>query len=83
MSTNYTHPIPGRPYRPGRVSPRSGPLLFRIIAELTRVRPFLQALLGGAAIIGSILAGTWIYMSTKQARKASREPGERGSLPSC
>jgi hypothetical protein len=43
----------------------------------------LQAFLGGAAIIGGIFAGTWFYMSTKQARKASREPGELGSLPSC
>ncbi|KAI0296445.1 hypothetical protein BC826DRAFT_1103863 [Russula brevipes] len=39
--------------------------------------------LGGAAIIGGLFAGTWYYMSAKQARKASREPGERGSLPSC
>ncbi|KAF8496501.1 hypothetical protein F5888DRAFT_1804186 [Russula emetica] len=30
-------------------------------------------LLGGATIIGGIFAGTWFYMSTKQARKASRE----------
>lgn len=42
-----------------------------------------QILLGGAALIGGIFAGTWSYMSTKQARKASREPGERGALPSC
>jgi len=41
-----------------------------------------RILLGGAAIIGGIFAGTWFYMSTKQARKASREPGERGALPS-
>jgi hypothetical protein len=40
-------------------------------------------LLGGAAIIGGIFAGTWFYMSTMQARKASRAPGEKGALPSC
>jgi len=39
-------------------------------------------LLGGATIIGGIFAGTWFYMSTKQARKASRETGEKGALPS-
>jgi len=42
-----------------------------------------QVLLGGATIVGGIFAGTWFYMSTKQARKASREPGEKGALPSC
>lgn len=41
-----------------------------------------RILLGGATIIGGIFAGTWFYMSTKQARKASREPGEKGALPS-
>jgi len=36
MSTNSAHSIiPGLPSRPGRVSPRSGPLR-RVIAELTR-----------------------------------------------
>jgi len=41
-----------------------------------------RILLGSATIIGGIFAGTWFYMSTKQARKASREPGEKGALPS-
>jgi len=39
-------------------------------------------LLGGAAIIGGTFAGAWYYMTAKQAYKATREPGERGSLPS-
>jgi len=38
--------------------------------------------MGGATIIGAIFAGTWFYMAPNQARKASREPGEWGSLPS-
>ncbi|KAH9048414.1 hypothetical protein EDB84DRAFT_229572 [Lactarius hengduanensis] len=41
-----------------------------------------RILLGGAAIIGGTFAGAWYYMSAKQAYKASREPGEQGSLPS-
>ncbi|KAH9996729.1 hypothetical protein BJV74DRAFT_283910 [Russula compacta] len=41
-----------------------------------------RILLGGAAVIGGIFAGTWFYMSMKHARKANREPGERGALPS-
>ncbi|KAH9006542.1 hypothetical protein EDB86DRAFT_2824750 [Lactarius hatsudake] len=41
-----------------------------------------RTLLGGVAIIGGTFAGAWYYMSAKQAYKASREPGEQGSLPS-
>ena len=78
MSNNPT--IPRLPSRPGTVS-------LRFYAE-TKRRPnsystCQQVLLGGATIIGGIFAGTWFYMSTKQARKASREPGEKGALPSC
>lgn len=61
----------------------SEPALCKVAAELTHHHHVLQILLGGAAIIGGIFAGTWLYMSTKQARKASREPGEKGALPSC
>ncbi|KAH9962977.1 hypothetical protein BC827DRAFT_1266763 [Russula dissimulans] len=41
-----------------------------------------RILLGGTAVIGGLFAGAWLYMSTKQARKASRDPDEQGALPS-
>ncbi|KAI0261620.1 hypothetical protein BC834DRAFT_461228 [Gloeopeniophorella convolvens] len=41
-----------------------------------------RVFLGGAAIIGGTFAAVWYYLNTKHARKASREPGEPGSLPS-
>ncbi len=74
--TNPT--IPRLPSRPAWVL---SPPLRRSAAELIHHVP--QILLGGATIIGGIFAGTWLYMSAKQARKASREPGEKGALPSC
>ncbi|KAH9973778.1 hypothetical protein BGW80DRAFT_1458828 [Lactifluus volemus] len=45
-------------------------------------RRLLQIVLGGAVLIGGTFAGAWYYMSMKHARKASREPGEPGALPS-
>ncbi|KAI0301626.1 hypothetical protein B0F90DRAFT_321501 [Multifurca ochricompacta] len=41
-----------------------------------------RILLGSAAILGATFGGVWYYMIIKQSRKASREPGERGALPS-
>ena len=68
------------PSRPGRVSL---PTSYAETPPNSYSHHVSQILIGGAAIIGGIFAGTWFYMSTKQARKASREPGEKGSLPSC
>lgn len=84
-SNNPADPIPRLPSRPGRVSE---PALWSFLCaelplKLTHHVHVPQMLLGGAAIIGGIFAGTWFYMSTMQARKASRAPGEKGALPSC
>ncbi|KAH8996361.1 hypothetical protein EDB92DRAFT_1598121 [Lactarius akahatsu] len=70
-------------------TPRTAPRTMSTHASLENRNSFPRLpsrpgriLLGGAAVIGGTFAGAWYYMSAKQAYKASREPGEQGSLPS-